>query len=601
MTILLKLSKLLALFGLFSFLNASVYSSKEWITLLHYHKTFNGYISLVDDKNFFISKNGKYNPKDEFLSSIKLIKTNPQKFACKFPLRYTYLNSKLHLNDFNITQCPKLQKFLKTVNANKATLVFADADVNKPASMFGHTFIRFDNDKFSPYLSYAVNYAATVTDTNGILFAFKGVFGYYKAYYSILPYYEKIKQYSNKDSRDLWEYELNFTPSQVNKMLLHVWELKNIYSDYYFFNENCSYNILYLIDVVNPEIDSTNYFYSLTVIPLDTAKYLYKKGLITKETYRPSLMTKIETVTKKLSNQDILLIKKIASGKTKPKIVKINIKNPKNQAKILDASVRYLEFLSKKTYIPKKVYTKRFLNILKVRSKIDVISNYKYPTPPNPLNSHDSKRIRISIGKDNKFFTQINYRMSYHQLDDIDTGYKKWSSLSFGNFALRIYKEKINIQKIGLIEIKSLSKRDILFKPISWKVNVGFYQKYTSRDNKHLTFNLNTGGGFTQKFNNFYFYSILSPDLLINKHFSKGYSLGIGLDNGIIYSSKNYKILLTFLFYRYLAGDIHSFFKNSLLITRNLNQNNSITFQIKNTYTFSKNHLEGLIGFNHYF
>ena len=598
----LKLSKLIALFlGLFSFLNASIYSSKEWITLLHYHKNFNGYVSLVDDKNFFVNKNGKYNPKNEFLSSIKLIKTNPQKFACKFPLRYTFLNSKLHLSNFSINKCEKLQKFLKTVNANKATLIFADADINKPASMFGHTFIRFDNDKFSPYLSYAVNYAATVTDSNGILFAFKGIFGYYKAYYSILPYYEKIKQYSNKESRDLWEYELNFTPSQVNKMLLHVWELKNIYSDYYFFNENCSYNILYLIDVVNPKINSTNYFYSLSVVPLDTIKYLYKRALITNETYRPSLVTKMETITKGLNHKDKILIQKIALGKTDPIIIKKKIKTPNLQVKILDASVRDLEFLSKKMYIPKKLYTKRFLNILKVRSKIDIISNYKYPTPQNPLDSHYSKKIKISLGNDNKFFTQLNYRMCYHQLNDIDTGYKKGSSLSFGDFATRIYNNKTYFEKIGLIEIKSLSKRDTLFKPLSWKVNVGFYQKYTSENNQHLTFNLNTGGGITEKFNDIYFYSLLSPDLLINKNFSNGYSLGIGLDNGVMYSSQSYKILISIPFYRYIIGDIHSSFKSSLIIIKNLNQNNSITFQINNTYNYSKNHLESLVGFNHYF
>ena len=52
----------------------------------------------------------------------------------------------------------------------------------------------------------------------------------------MLPYYEKIKEYSNLENRDIWEYSLEFTPDEVERMLLHLWELKDIYTDYYFFD-----------------------------------------------------------------------------------------------------------------------------------------------------------------------------------------------------------------------------------------------------------------------------------------------------------------------------------------------------------------------------
>ena len=39
-----------------------------------------------------------------------------------------------------------------------------------------------------------------------------------------------------------------FTQEEIDQMLRHAWELQNIFSYYYFFTENCSYNLFYLID-----------------------------------------------------------------------------------------------------------------------------------------------------------------------------------------------------------------------------------------------------------------------------------------------------------------------------------------------------------------
>jgi len=561
------LRKILALFGLFYFLNAFDYTSKEWLTLLHYKKTFFGYESLIDDKNFFVSKEGKYSPKEEFLASIKLIKTNPSKFACKFPLRYEILNKYLYLSNFSLKKCKKLQKFLKAVNPNKAVMIFASSNLNSPASMFGHTLIRIDTSLNQEYLSNAVNYAAYVTDTNGILFAFKGIFGFYKAYYSILPYYEKLKQYSDKDSRDLWGYELNLTKDEVRKMTLHIWELRDIYSYYYFFKENCAYNILYLIDVVKPSINSTGYYdNSFSVIPLDTVKLLYQKGIITKLSYTPSLITQIETISKPLNYNEKLLIVKIANGEN-PSIVD-KIKSDEKKARILDSSVRYLEYLSKKKHFTREEYTKRFLKILKKRSKINYISNYYYKIPFNPVFSHNSKRI--SLLKGNGFF-DFGIRLSYHQLDDNSDGYKKGSSLSFGNFLFRYKNKKIKIQKAGIIEIKSLSKRDIFFKPISWKVDFGFY-----REEENLILKVNPAGGFTKKIKNIYFYTLAQTDYGVSSKIKKGYELGAGAEVGAFGNIKKYTYYLSSNYINYFSGYKHK--KYNIKLINNFKLSNQSAF-----------------------
>ncbi len=577
--------------GLFYFLNAFDSSSKEWLVLLHYKKGLFGYESLIDDKNFFVSKNGKYSPKDEFLASIKLIKTNPQKFACKFPLRYEILNKNLHLSNFKLNECKKLQKFLKALNPQRAVLIFASANLNSPSSMFGHTLIRIDTPSHQEYLSNAVNYAAHVTDTNGILFAFKGIFGFYKAYYSILPYYEKLKEYSDRDSRDLWGYQLNFNKAQVRKMALHIWELKDIYSHYYFFKENCAYNILYLIDVANPSINSTGYYdNALSVIPLDTVKLLYKKGVITKFYYTPSLITQIETISKPLNYKEKMLIIDIVNGKNIEKID--SIKDNETKARILDTAVRYLEYLSKKKHFTKKMYTKRFLKILKKRSKINYISNYKYKTPYNPLFSHNSRRLALLKGNG---FWDFGLRLSYHQLDDNADGYKKGASLSFGDFLFRYKNRKMKIEKLGIIEIKSLSKRDIFFKPISWKVDFGLY-----KEEKNLVLKINPGGGFTKKIKNINFYTLFQTDYGLSNKLDKGYELGAGIEVGFFGSYQKFTYYITSNYINYFLGDKHKKYNIKLINNFKLSNQSAFVLSFKREKIYNFNN-EIKAGFYFYF
>ena len=74
------------------------------------------------------------------------------------------------------------------------------------------------------------------------------------------PYYEKVTEYNNIDHRDIWEYDLNFSEHEVLRMVMHMWELKDIYSDYYFFDENCSYDLLYLLEAARPSLELTDEF-----------------------------------------------------------------------------------------------------------------------------------------------------------------------------------------------------------------------------------------------------------------------------------------------------------------------------------------------------
>src|SRR5690606_26551649 len=137
-------------------------------------------------------------------------------------------------------------------------------------------------------LSYALNFGAMVEGMdNSILYAWKGLAGGYPGQFALLPYREKLSEYSRLENRDLWEYRLDLTPEETGRMIEHVWELRQIRFDYFFFDENCSYRLLELLEIARPGLRLIEQF-PLTAIPADTVRAVKAAGVVTEVNYRPS-------------------------------------------------------------------------------------------------------------------------------------------------------------------------------------------------------------------------------------------------------------------------------------------------------------------------
>ena len=214
--------------------------------LLHYKEGK----STIEDKKFFLHPEGYKEPFKELEETVKRLKSEP-KLRCKFPARACFIEKYLKVK-LPKPKCPELEKFLSEVKGSRISIIFADYHINSPASMFGHTFLRIFEKERNLY-TYVVNYSANVDESNPILYAFKGLFGYYKGYYSVAPFYIKIKEYVGIEGRDLWEYELKVSAERLHLLKLHLWELKNVYSYYYFFQKNCSSEVFHTLNLLYPE------------------------------------------------------------------------------------------------------------------------------------------------------------------------------------------------------------------------------------------------------------------------------------------------------------------------------------------------------------
>ncbi len=562
-----------------------------WKTLLHYKPSFNGESSLIDDPAFFLAEDGKHNPENELAATLKSffqpIKDSQEHPLCRFPARYSWLKDQLDIDE---TKLPAVicKEFLKTYNKAQpvaASLIFPCAYINSPASMFGHTFINIEGPYKSKLMSYAVNYAAfTNNKTNGFLFAFKGIFGFYKGFYSILPYYLKVREYTELERRDLWEYELNLNRKEVERMFLHIWELRNIYSDYYFFDENCSYNILFLLEAARPGINLTNN--KLWTIPADTVKDILKKQLVKKTVYRPSEATKTNHTASFLNKSEKKFIKDIILNKIDlHKFIKKDFKS-NSKAMCLDLAAREIKYKYLKKKIDRNRFRQQYLAILKARSKLKKTASFqnKIPVPVRPDLGHGSKLATTGMGlRHGDFFTEISIRPAYHNLMDPGEGYSDGSEIEFAKTTLRYYTEKsqFKLHAFDLINITSISPKTPFSSPVSWKVNTGFIQKNFGEKDYHMIYKLNSGGGFSWEKAVGLLYIMCETELEVGGRFDDSYSLGVGGSAGIIKQmGNNWKIALSGKQLFFEAGDSHKLFSTNLSQNIKINKNNSLRLDI---------------------
>lgn len=202
----------------------------------HYRRQWTGgYRSTIDSPGFFVSSEGKTNPQAELNATIELFETgSDEKKICLFPARYAYLRRK-GLVTRRFPECREYRQFLSDVAPAGITLLFTDAYMNNPSSLFGHTLIRIDTArKGTQLLAHGMNYGAFTGDERGVLFAVYGLTGGYYGGFTLKPYYDIINTYNNIENRDIWELQLNLTPREQKMFVAHLWELGHAQSRYYF-------------------------------------------------------------------------------------------------------------------------------------------------------------------------------------------------------------------------------------------------------------------------------------------------------------------------------------------------------------------------------
>ena len=524
-----------------------LWQQSEWINLLHYEGggvTPDDYKSSIRDKHFFLAEDGSNNAETELLATIagfydtKLKDDqNPQ---CIYIARFNWLSKKLAINPATLptVNCKKYISWRKDIQPEHVTLIFPTYHLNSPSSMFGHTLLRLDPgiDKGdSKWLSVAVNFGANTPDgENSLLYAYKGLAGGYPGLFVTDYYYKKIQEYNRIEHRDIWEYRLNLTPEETELMVTHLWELQDINFDYYFFDENCSYRLLELLEVARPGTELTDEFI-ITAIPIDTVKAIEKIGMIESLEYRPARATTLSYMLEQVPEQQhkiaIQLSKNIETSRS-PAFTRLSVDE---QRELIEIAYKYLRYQTAEEGRDPAI-AKQSFQLLKLRNEYPVSKPAKLPVPVSPDKGHGSKRTSFGLGKrlDN-YYAEFGFKMSFHDLEDNAKGFLQGAQINIGSLQIRAEEnETIRLYKLDLIDIFSLAPRTQFFKPVAWRVYTGFERQFTKGVDQ-LTYHVTGGGGGNWKFlGDNQFYTLATGRLEINKQMNNTIEPGLGFITGFL-------------------------------------------------------------------
>ncbi|MBW7929986.1 MAG: DUF4105 domain-containing protein [Gammaproteobacteria bacterium] len=477
----------------------------QWLQLLHYTSSWRpgGIRNFVDDATFFLSRRGPTDPAAELDATLQGLLEDPA-IQCRFPARRAWLQERLPglAAGMPAASCEEYAEWRHVLAVNRVVLVFAASYLNSPSSMYGHTFLRFDSqspERETPLLSWALNFGATVPPgENGFVYAWRGLFGGYPGQFAAGPYFEKLREYSRIESRDLWEYELDLSAAEIDRLLAHAWELRGIRFDYYFFDENCSLRLLELLDIARPGHDLAGRF-PYHAIPIDTVRAVIDAGMVSAVAYRPASRTTLRHQIGLMTADERTLARSMADAATPAHAPALAALEPGRRHLVVDTAYRFFRDRAVHAPTTEALARQNFALLQQLRQNAAGAAPPPPPRPPAPEQGHRTALLGFGGGvADQRGFAELEWRLSYHDLNDRDVGYPPGASLNMGRFLLRLKEGgTLQLQRLDLLEITSLGTRDEFFQPWSWRVNAGLERQWTAGDDV-LVPQLNAGFGWTR-------------------------------------------------------------------------------------------------------
>ncbi|MBO9667678.1 MAG: DUF4105 domain-containing protein, partial [Bdellovibrio sp.] len=246
---------------------------------------------------------------------------------------------------------------------------------------------------------------------------------------------------------------------------------------YYFSDDNCSSQILELIEVAEPRAQLTNHFHDF-VIPLDTVKVLNQEGLLSKEQVRTSLQTEWRTRYGNLNLSQRSALKEVLQNKAADSDKYAQLPK-KKKAEALEAAMSYLAI---KEYRDHKEYKSEKYDLAVARARLGSLTDpVEIVLPKSPLLSPPTTAFYLGYGQiDEVDFYQFKFRRGFHDLLSDDSGLAPFSQLNFFSFDLRYHPTLQNwdLYEFVLLSILSTSPWTQLEKPMTWMIDIGTSPKF---------------------------------------------------------------------------------------------------------------------------
>ncbi|WP_086480697.1 DUF4105 domain-containing protein [Oceanospirillum sanctuarii] len=442
-----------------------IWQSEEWLGLLFYEKRSDGYLSKVTSSDFFISANGYKSPSSEVSEALKAIYTKNIKLRCQFIARTDWLIQKLNIPDeYHISsECKDFNEWAKPEKTKSISLVFATGYFGNPASYYGHSLIKFDQQTAGQGLNdTVVNFGAeTPENENPLIYITKGIFGGYQAQFTSGKLYEHETIYGQVELRDLWLYQLSLSAKKQLLLQKHLWELRGQSFQYFFSSENCAYFIARAIENASGKtIVRDHPSKSGWVIPINGFMELYEQGAISNISYIPSRSSQLLNELQQLSSSDKKTLTKLSYSEFAN--FELKILTSTVSEKLLQASISYATYMASadkdnKKYwktVRKKLITHRFSLPPSGREARNTENTNQAESPPH-LGDRPSKIAISSWFEDSLSGLTLTLRVANSDQLSKNQGRIPYSRLEMLKIEMDIDESSLDLRQLTLVDIKS--------------------------------------------------------------------------------------------------------------------------------------------------
>ena len=511
-------------------------------------------VSVVDDPSFFLSEKGHQDSGAELdrllvvlagklatsanaTSSNVSAQTNSAQTnatLCRFPARVKWLTEQLHIDEADVqVDCPELDEWTQKLAPEQLSIMFAQEYLDNPTSAFAHTLLRIDSkasvaDPSQIHHAYALNYTVDGDPSDNFpVYAVKSMIGGYDNAIEIDPYPERFAKYIKDDERDAWTYQLDLTTSEVQQIIRHVWETKDLDMPYYFATDNCASEILRLIDVVRPQQHLLRQL-PYVVIPSDVVQLLNNENLLASTTYTPADSTLRQAQLNESRQQ-------------------------RNQLGYHDSAKQTFNEIKSAQLNPVSSMSADGKTLLKPSIM---------PSDNNPIDRHPLQLGRIGIGqRGENNYIDVGLRAGYHDTLDRPSGFPQFFDLEGASATLRLYDKDNNranqpdsvvLQNLTLVRGRSFNPINSAKKGKTWgatieatRVNDGSQQE----GDDHLVGSLGYETGWSWAFGTprantgemppQLCYTFLSGTAQTGRGLNKGFRVGTGVNAGCRYQINN--------------------------------------------------------------
>ncbi|MES1928972.1 hypothetical protein SADO_06947 [Salinisphaera dokdonensis CL-ES53] len=521
-------------------------ATPRWQALMHVNPgaTLRGVgTSYVDDDDFFLAADGKADPAAELRATWQALEPEEGQVRCRFPARYRFLAEQLGWDEAApLAHCDDYLAWREQMPIGQLVLVFPAAYLNSPSSMFGHTLLRLDAtpEPDAVWLSRAINFGAQAGGAdNSLFYIWRGLAGGYPGQFSVTSYVEKIRDYAFVENRDMWEYALDLDAGEIDWVVRHLWELRGINFDYYFFDENCSFRLLELIKVGRPHAPLMTGL-RFAELPVNTVRALYAADLVAERRYRPSKAGELEALSARLDRDERALAEALRDDPDLADSRRFAAHAPTRRHLMAQLAYQALRLRNREGARDPDV-ARKSLALLRVVQRNPAPAPEPIEPPAAPEVGHGTQMATLGAGRqDGRDFLSFGYRLTYHDLFDPMTGFLPGAAIEGLDIQLRVDEDEgLDLESLDLVNIRSLAPRGNFIKPTSWFVHAGLEQAPVADEERALGGFVQGGPGASWRFGDLFPYVFAVARLESVSGANPDAALGGGAEIGVAFQAES--------------------------------------------------------------